>query len=83
MLFGDLNGQEIHRREDMCIHVADSLYCISETNKKNKNKKKKETNTTLSSNCSLILKRKIYTFRVRKDLKGQHLSQEDILLKPE
>ena len=31
MLGGDLNGKEIQGRGDMCIHVADALYCTAET----------------------------------------------------
>ena len=27
----DLNGKEIQKRGDICIHIADSLGCISET----------------------------------------------------
>ena len=40
MLYGDLDGwngdggwgEGILRREDICIHIADSLHCIAETN---------------------------------------------------
>ena len=32
MLSGDLNGQEIQKREDKCIYMADSLCYIAETN---------------------------------------------------
>ena len=48
MLCGDLNVKEIQKRGDICIGVADSPYCIA------------ETNTTLSSNYTpiKILKRK-------------------------
>ena len=30
MLYGDLNGKEIQKR-DMCIFTADSLFCTAET----------------------------------------------------
>ena len=29
---GDLNGEEIQKRGDTCIHIADSLCCTAETN---------------------------------------------------
>ena len=32
MLCGDLNGKEIQKRENMCIHIADSLYCTAKMN---------------------------------------------------
>ena len=32
VLFGDLNGKEIQKREDICIHIADSLCCTAESN---------------------------------------------------
>ena len=32
MLCGDLNGKEIQKRGDICIHTADSLCCTAETN---------------------------------------------------
>ena len=32
MLCGDLKGMEIQKREDPCMHVADSLCCTAETN---------------------------------------------------
>ena len=34
VLYGDLNGKEIHKTGDlcMCIHIADSLCCTTETN---------------------------------------------------
>ena len=32
VLCGDLNGKEIQKRGDICIHKADSLCCIVETN---------------------------------------------------
>ena len=32
MLCGDQNGKEIPKREDICIHIADSLCCTAETN---------------------------------------------------
>ena len=32
MLCGDLNGKEIQKRGDICIHIADSLCCTAETN---------------------------------------------------
>ena len=32
VLCGDPNGKEIQRREDICIHIADSLCCTVETN---------------------------------------------------
>ena len=32
MLCGDINGKEIQKRGDICIHVADSLCCTAETN---------------------------------------------------
>ena len=38
MLSGDLNGKEIQKRGNICIHIADSLCCTA------------ETNTTLQSN---------------------------------
>ena len=31
-LCGDTNGKEIQEREDICIHVADSLCHTAETN---------------------------------------------------
>ena len=31
-LCGDLNGKEIQKRGDICIHTADSLGCAVETN---------------------------------------------------
>ena len=32
VLCGDQTGKEIQKREDVCIHRADSLCCIVETN---------------------------------------------------
>ena len=32
MLSADLNGKEIQKRGDVCIHIADSLCCTAETN---------------------------------------------------
>ena len=32
MLCGDLNGKEIQKRGDICIHMADSLCCTADTN---------------------------------------------------
>ena len=32
MLYGDLNGRKIQNRGDICILVADSLFCTAETN---------------------------------------------------
>jgi len=32
VLCGDLNGKEIQRRGDICVHVADSLHCSVEIN---------------------------------------------------
>ena len=32
MLHGDLNGKEIQKRGDICVHVADSLCCAAESN---------------------------------------------------
>ena len=32
MLCGDLNGKEIQQRGDICVHVADSLWCTGEGN---------------------------------------------------
>ena len=32
MLCGDLNGKEIQKREDICIHIADLLFHMEETN---------------------------------------------------
>ena len=32
VLFVDLNGKEIQKREDICIHIADSHCCTAETN---------------------------------------------------
>ena len=32
MLFGDLNGKEIQKRGDTCIHIADLHCCIAEAN---------------------------------------------------
>ena len=32
MLCGDLNGKEIWKRGDLCIHTADSLCCTVESN---------------------------------------------------
>ena len=32
MLCGNLNGKEIPKRGDLCIHIADLLCCIMETN---------------------------------------------------
>ena len=29
---GDLNGKEVHKGGDICIHVADSLSCTIEMN---------------------------------------------------
>ena len=26
------DGKEVHERGNICIHIADSLYCIAETN---------------------------------------------------
>ena len=31
MLYGDLNGKEIQKREDICTRVADSVYYTVET----------------------------------------------------
>ena len=31
MLYGELNGNEI-QKGNICIHTADSLHCIAETN---------------------------------------------------
>ena len=42
MLYGDLNRREIQGREDICICVAQSLRCTT------------ETNTTLKSNYTPI-----------------------------
>ena len=46
MLCGDLNGKEIQKRGDMCIHTADSFHCTV------------ETNTTLLNNYTSIKKKK-------------------------
>ena len=32
VLSGDLNGKEIQKTGDICICIADSLYCTVETN---------------------------------------------------
>ena len=32
VLSGDLNGKEIWKRGDICMHIADSLCCRIETN---------------------------------------------------
>ena len=32
LLCGDLNGKEIQKSGDKCIHVADSLSCTAEVN---------------------------------------------------
>ena len=32
VLDGDLNGKVIQKRGNICIHIADSLYCTGETN---------------------------------------------------
>ena len=32
VLRGNLNGNEIQKREDTCVRVADSLWCTAETN---------------------------------------------------
>ena len=32
MLYSDLNGKEIQKRGDVCIHTADSHYVTVETN---------------------------------------------------
>ena len=32
MLGGNLNGKEILKRGDICVHIADSLCCTAETN---------------------------------------------------
>ena len=32
MLYGNLSGKEIQKREDICIHITDSLHCTAETN---------------------------------------------------
>ena len=32
VLCGDLNGKEIQKRGDLCMHKADSLFCIVEIN---------------------------------------------------
>ena len=32
MLCGDLNREEIQKRGDICIRIADSLCCTAETN---------------------------------------------------
>ena len=32
VLCGDLNGKEIQKRGDICIHIADALSCTVETN---------------------------------------------------
>ena len=29
---GDLNGKEIQKRGDICIHIANSLCCLAENN---------------------------------------------------
>ena len=29
---GDINGKEIQKRWEICIHIADSLHCTAETN---------------------------------------------------
>ena len=34
VLFGDLNGKEIQKREDMCICIADLPCCTAEMNTK-------------------------------------------------
>ena len=44
MLCGDLKGKETQKREDPCVHVADSLCCTA------------ETETALYSNCTLFKK---------------------------
>ena len=46
VLCGDLNGKEIQKRGDMCIHTADSFHCTV------------ETNTTLLNNYTSIKKKK-------------------------
>ena len=46
MLCGDLNGKEIQKRGDMCIHTDDSFHCTV------------ETNTTLLNNYTSIKKKK-------------------------
>ena len=46
VLCGDLNGKEIQKRGDMCIHIADSFHCTV------------ETNTTLLNNYTSIWKKK-------------------------
>ena len=46
MFCGDLNGKEIQKRGDMCIHIADSL------------RRTAETNTTLQSNYTPIKEKK-------------------------
>ena len=28
----DLNGKEIQKRRDLCMHITDSLFCTVETN---------------------------------------------------
>ena len=32
VLCDNLNAKEIKKRGDMCMHIADSLYCTAETN---------------------------------------------------
>ena len=32
MLYGDLSGKEVKKRGDICVHIADSLCYIAETN---------------------------------------------------
>ena len=32
VLCGNLNGKEIQKREDVCIHIADALCCAVGTN---------------------------------------------------
>ena len=32
MLCADLNGEEIQKRGDLCIHMTEPLFCIAETN---------------------------------------------------
>ena len=49
MLYGDLNGKEIQKRGDICIHMTGSLCCTAENN---------NIVNQLYSNKKLILKRK-------------------------
>ena len=49
VLYGDLNGKEIQKRGDICIHMTGSLCCTAENN---------NIVNQLYSNKKLILKRK-------------------------